>query len=126
MPRKNTARRFVPRYPAVSQSVVNEEAKYLAREVEDLLVLSLAEVRKFSDERYALATNAWTELQQSIASLPEIDAEALRAILFRDIFHALACCQSFCRSHSPDGTPRIIPDPKAIERHQQFSERLFA
>src|SRR5882757_603037 len=100
MSRKKTARRFVPRYPVVTQSVVDDEAKYLAREVEDLLVLSLTEVRKFTDERYALARNAWTELQQSIASLPELDGEALRANVFRDIFHTLACCQSFCRSHT--------------------------
>lgn len=125
MPRRQRARRFVPRYPVVSQSVVDEEAKYLAREVENMLVLSLADLRKSTDERYSLASKAWAELQQSLQLLADRDAEALRSILFRDIFHTLACCQSFCHSHAAESTPRIIPDPVAVERHEKFSEWLF-
>ena len=125
MPRKTTARRFVPRYAVVSQSVVDHESQYLAREVDNLLVLSLADVRKSTDERYTLAATAWAELQQSMLQLADRDAEALRSILFRDIFHTIACCRSFCRSRASESTPRIIPDPIAVERREKFSEWLF-
>lgn len=125
MPKEKRARRFRPRERVVTQAAVDDEAKHIAREVADLVVLSLTDVRTYSDRRCAAARESWLALHQTIASLPERDAEAVRAVLFRDIFHAIECCRSFCRAHQPESATPIVPAPEPVERQEHFSEWLF-
>jgi hypothetical protein len=125
MGRRKGPLRVVERYCVVSQAAVDEEAKHLKREVESNLSLSTNDIRERVDTRYRELEQAWQGVNALLASLPDRDVEAIRAILFRDLRHVLECTLSFGRLHQTEGTVKIVPNPVAEQRRDLFSEFLF-
>lgn len=104
MPPPKLARRFEPRY-GVSQSVLEAESRYVARELEDYLLLSVNELRQKLRERQGLLATAGEDLQASLNPLPDRHRLALRCMLARDLVHVAALYQTFLRSGENERRP---------------------
>ncbi len=70
MPRKNLARRFEPRY-GVNQAMLEMEAQYVGRELEDYCLLSFNDLREKLAERHRLIATAERELEQRLSRLDD-------------------------------------------------------
>ncbi len=97
MPRKKLSRRFEPRF-GVSQSMVDVEAKWVERELEDHLLASTNDLRKRLSEIHAKAVTAEEGLKTTIGRLPDRERLALKCMLARDMFHIAALYETFLRS----------------------------
>src|SRR5580658_1194247 len=97
MPRRKLARRFEPRY-GVSQSMVDVEAKWVERELEDHLLASTNDLRKRLSEIHARVATAEEGLKATIGRLPDRERLALKCMLARDVFHIAALYETFLRS----------------------------
>jgi len=99
MPRKQMARRFEPRY-GISESMLELEAKYLGREIEDYRVFSINDLReKLADWQMKLTT-AESNLSFSIQRLPDQERLILRCMVARDIWHIAQLYQRYFQSDS--------------------------
>src|ERR1017187_9704707 len=97
MPHRNIARRFEPRY-GVSQPMVDMEAKWVERELEDQLVFSINELRKKLSDIQAKVASAEQGLKTTLSRLPDRERLALKYMLARDVFHMAALYETFLRS----------------------------
>ena len=79
MARRKLARRFEPR-GGVSQSMVEAEARYVARELEDYLLLSIKDLRQKLAERHRKTADLETHLQSVFSALPDRERLALRTL----------------------------------------------
>ena len=86
MPRKKLIRHFEPRY-GVSREMIQNEARYVAREFDDHLLLSTRDLAK----KRASALQAWAEADQALQAtayaLPERERLALECMVVRDVYH---------------------------------------
>lgn len=112
MPHRKLARRFEPRY-GVSQSIVEHEAKWLAREFEDVLIGSNNEIRERLDKIKQKLVTSDANVQLQIRSLPEREAVAIRCLLARDLYHLSALYEQFFRDY--DGRTQTV-SPAAVEQ----------
>jgi hypothetical protein len=131
MPRPKLARRFEPRY-GVSQSMLEVESRYIARELEDYLLLSADELRQKLKERQDLLASAEEDLQGLLGPLPDRHRLALRCMLARDLLHIAALYQTFQRSgerEAPAGASAPAPEELTEQDEPRpvlpFSEWLF-
>ncbi len=88
MPRKKLIRRFEPRY-GVSQPMIDVEAKAVARELEDYLVLSFNELREQSAKLATFFSQAEQALENGLHAKDEREQLALRCLILRDCCHLL-------------------------------------
>jgi hypothetical protein len=94
MPRRKLARRFEPR-GGVSQLVIEAEAVYVGREVEDYLLYSLTDLKGKLDDRRRLLDQVQQELEALLKRLPEREYLALQCILYRDFHHMGALYRTY-------------------------------
>ena len=132
MPRRNLARRFEPRY-GVGQSMVDAEAKWVERELEDQLINSTNELRERLSELHAKVGSAEEGLKTTLSRLPDRERLALKCMLARDVFHIAALYETFLRS-SPlvqGATGAIHETPEEVDRQGEphpalvFQHSLF-
>jgi tetrahydromethanopterin S-methyltransferase subunit B len=133
MPRKHLARRFEPRY-GVSQSMVDEETKWVAREVEDQLLRSTNELREHLSELQAKVATAEQSLQSKLGTLSDRERLALKGMLARDVFHIAMLYETFLRCSGSvreatgvsDTTPQELNEDGAPRPALVFQQSLFS
>jgi hypothetical protein len=125
MPRRNLARRFEPRY-GVSNSMVEEEAKWLGREAEDYETCSPAQVTDWLKERHASCRRRWKELQLLLGHLPERERRIIHCLLFRDFHLILELYLCHVRTKHPEFVASN-PPPVTLTKvaDDEFGEWLF-
>ncbi len=132
MPRRKLARRFEPRY-GVSQSMVETEVKWVQRELEDHLLLSITDLRKRLSEIGNKVSLAEQSLRSSLNRLPDRERLALKCMLARDIFHIAALYETSLRSTRAveEATGTSVPTAEEKDANDEpqpvlvFSESLF-
>lgn len=119
MPRKKLIRRFEPRY-GVSQTILDTECRYVGRELEDYLLLSVNDLRtKLSELQKQIATLE-EELQARLSKTPGRERLALRCMLARDFWHMAMLYRTFIMSSSvTEATGPIRPAPEEITENDQ-------
>jgi hypothetical protein len=122
MPRKKTIRKFEPRF-GVSRVMIEAEAKYVARELADYLLLSLCELRETLTKRRENWMLADEGMKAIVRELPERERLAFQCMLFRDFFHILKL-YSECAHAVPAEGPKGEPVPEGMPP-TPFSEWLF-
>jgi len=116
MPRKKLVRRFDPRFGGVSQSMLDGEAKYVAREFEDHLLYSITEVRRCLDAVQTGMAASEDNLKAVFDRLPDRERLALKYMLAADICHIALLYETFLRSSNIANTatgPRS-PAPEEV------------
>jgi len=98
MPRKKLVRRFDPRFGGVSQSMLDAEAKYIAREFEDHLLYSITDLRKHLASVKTTTEASESNLQAMLDRLPDRERLALKYMLAADICHIALLYETFLRS----------------------------
>ena len=129
MPRRKLIRHFEPRY-GVSQAMIDVESKYVAREHDDYMTLSLTEMQQKLHE----LRGKWNEANQTaealVRSLPEREAVAFQCLLVRDLFLILALYNACLQTKRDELGPQpVIPaePPRTLRSVAAlpFSEWLF-
>jgi|GEM_PF-4670606 len=132
MARKKLIRRFEPRY-GVSEAMLEVEAAYVARELEDYLVLSANDVTATRNRRRHDVTAADQQLRMCLASLGDRPRAALEALFIRDVHHIALLYIHVLQSDriaaivdQPVAAPGSAPVPAAAhEPILPFHETLF-
>lgn len=131
MARKKLARRFDPR-GGVSQSMVDAESRYVAKELEDYLLLSITDLRDALGKRQRSVEEHEDQLQQFFAVLADRERLALRCMLARDISHIAALYIAFMTStDAPQTTGATCHRPEEQNEQDEprpalpFNEWLF-
>ena len=125
MPRKKLLRRFDPR-GVVSQIVVDEEAKHVAREAENYAVLARSDVETKLVERHANAEHCWRHLQELLSRTAEHERVIIRCLLFRDLYHILELYLAYVRTVQPErAAAPVTPGAVPTEAEEKFAEWLF-
>jgi tetrahydromethanopterin S-methyltransferase subunit B len=128
MPRRKLARRFEPRY-GVSQSTLDVESGYLARELEDQLLLSTNELREKLSKLRDEINKLELELQSRLTRIPERERLALQSMLARDFWHMAMLYKTFLASSSVvEASGAVSPVPLEVDRNRDglpFKETLF-
>jgi hypothetical protein len=131
MPRPKLARRFEPRF-GVSQSMLDAESRYVAKELEDYLLLSINDLRESLKERQSVLGREEGILQDMLRLLPDHQRLALRCMLARDVSHIAALYQVFLRGLPEDEkVGRSTPLPEELTPQEEsrpvlaFGEWLF-
>ena len=124
MPRKKSVRRFDPPM-GVSREMVAHEARYIAKELDDYLILAPSDVQRFLSERRSAWKQADRVLGQQIARLPERECIALQAMLVRDSYHLLELYLAHVQERISSGDVAPPPIKRQAEVQLPFSEWLF-
>jgi hypothetical protein len=103
--------------------MLEAEAKALAREVDNYLVLSTTDLREKLSKRGAAWNQADEALHTIVAALPERNRLALQCLLIRDLHHILELYLEHARSTQPEAIS-LPAAPQDILR-TPFSEWLF-
>jgi hypothetical protein len=126
MPRKKLVRHFEPRY-GVSREMVDVEATYVAREHQDYLALSTADLCQKLYEFRGKWMEADQTAEQLVGDLPERDALAFQCLLVRDLYLVLELYGSCLKTKREELGPQpLIPAPATktvpTEKALPFSE----
>jgi hypothetical protein len=132
MPHRNLARRFEPRY-GVTQPMVDMEAKWVERELEDQLVFSINELRKKLAGTQAEVASAEGGLAATLSRLPDRERLALKYMVARDVFHMAKLYETFLRSSQlvQSATGAVHETPEEVDRQGEahpvlvFQQSLF-
>lgn len=115
MPHRKLARRCEPRY-GVNLPMLQAEAKWLAREFDDLLIGSTNDLHERLDRSHQNLLAADAGIQLQIRSLPDPESLALRCLLARDLYHLSALYEQFLQSY--DGRKKLaspaLSEPVAV------------
>jgi hypothetical protein len=134
MPRKKLIRHFEPRY-GVSREMIEAEAKYVAREFDDHLLLSTRDLKEKRAAVRQACAEADQALEAAVYALPERERLALECMVVRDVYHLYALYLVHVRPNTAD-TPPPVPVQKSVavladspdtprEKVLPFSEWLF-
>jgi hypothetical protein len=113
--------------------MLDAEAKWVERELEDKLIHSTNELKETLAELRGKVSLTEAGLQKTLAKLPDRERLALKSMLARDVFHVAVLYETFLRS-SPliHNTPTVDIDiPQEIDPKDQaatvlvFKESLF-
>jgi hypothetical protein len=125
VPRKKTLRRFDPS-GVVSQIVVDEEAKHVAREVANYALLARSDIETKLVERYANVEHCWRHLQELLSATAEHERVIIRGLLFRDLYHILELYLAYVRTVQPErAAAPLTPGAVPTEAEGKFAEWLF-
>ena len=125
MPKRTLVRRFEPQW-GVGASLIGEEAKWLAREVEDCGACSLGQVKDWLKERYTKCRQCWDELEFLLSSLPEPERQIIHCLLFRDFHHILELYLCYVRTKHPElSAASAQPVKPKKQAPAEFGEWLF-
>jgi hypothetical protein len=113
MPRKKLVRRCEPRY-AISREMLEQEAKYVAHEVEDYLLLSIDDLK----ERLVRMWKVWDETDQTLeghlVNLGDAEKLALQCLIIRDMYHLMELYLTHLRSSTSQSDALAPPKPSAV------------
>jgi hypothetical protein len=123
MPRKKLLRRFDP-FGGVSQPMVEAEAKYLAREIDNKSLLSRNDVAGECCHRHQLCRQSWEHLQQVIAGTGEREKAVVQSLLFRDLYHIVALYVFHLQAARTEGSTAPA-SPVLNSEPVEFKEWLF-
>ncbi len=123
MPRKQKVRRFDPGFHCVSQLSLEEEARFLHREVENSLIASPAELDKLRIERHTHCEQSWQHLCCLLAHVAEKDRRVLQALLFRDLWFVVELYRTYLKANAEDAPP--IRQHAKPSTALEFSDFLF-
>lgn len=135
MPRKKLIRRFEPRY-GVSREMIETEAKYVAREFDDHLLLSTRDL----GEKLAAVRQLWAAadqtLEAAVSALPERARLAIECMILRDGYHLYELYSIQVRASGVGATAPVVPTSAAdctvsrnaapADKALPFSEWLFS
>jgi len=128
MPRRKFARRFDPRF-GVSQSTIDVEATYVAKEIENYLLLSTADLEAKLAERRQLLSRVHDELEVFMAGLSERQRLTLLLIMYRDCHHMGVLYRTYLRSEDqPEISEQVtvaVTTPATPPVPLPFKEFLF-
>lgn len=125
MARRKLARRFEPRY-GVSQSTIDLEATYLAREMEDYLLLSLTDLEEKVASLRSSVSTTHDELSALTEALPERERLAMLTIMYRDFHHLGALYRTYLIAGEHAPVPEAASQPKTpAPVPLPFRESLF-
>lgn len=124
MPRKIRARRFSA-LAFVSQSIIEAELPYFAREIENYRVLSPTDLQEKRSHNHDLARRNWEQIQLYLPSLNAHERSALQSILFRDLVHITALVMVYLKDKSPVASPRQPVSIITTTTEDKFNEWLF-
>lgn len=125
MGRPTRARRFEARY-GVSQAVIDLEAKYVNRELEDYEVLAPNDVEAKRTDLHQASREKWEHLQLLLAALPEHECRIVQALLFRDIYFLLELYVASIRQRHPEPSTQAASSTHGKSPGAEpFSEWLF-
>lgn len=132
MPRKKLIRRFEPRY-GVTQEMLALESKYVAREVEDNLLLSANDLSQRLSELRGCWRQADEIAERLIGALGDRQALAFQCLIVRDFYHLLELYCRCLQSTQPEGSealkrsPAIAKERELVKEEKKvpFSEWLF-
>ena len=124
--KKEQVRRFEPRF-GVSQNLVDHEAQYVGREVEDYCLLSLNDLKQKRASRQVDWKQAHDLLEEKVGLLSAHEQVAVQVLLMRDCHHLFALYLSFVTSkiQSGDAPSRLVPAMEDDAPKLPFSEWLF-
>jgi hypothetical protein len=122
MPRRRLARRFEPRY-GVSEYMVQQEAVWLARELDDHLLWSTLQLQERLARLHPRTIAADANIQLQIESLPQRESLALRSMLARDFYHVLALYEKFFRDYNGVREPIPIAAQEVATANAQNPDR---
>ncbi len=113
--------------------MVDIEAKWVERELEDQLLASTNDLRKRLSEIHAKVATAEEGLKTTIGRLPDRERLALKCMLARDMHHIAALYETFLRSsqHVQDATGAVHETPEEVDRQGEpravlvFQQSLF-
>jgi hypothetical protein len=114
-------RRFAPE-GGVNRPMIEAEAKYVAREVDNYLLLSLNDLKQKLTERGAQWNQADESLHAMVSLLPERERLAIQCMLVRDMMFLLELYLEYVQTTQPGGPPPVTP---ADIPRTPFSEWLF-
>jgi hypothetical protein len=97
MPRKKLARRFEPRF-GVNQVMLDTEVKWVQRELDDHLLLSLTDLHKNLADVQLKVARVEATLQLKLRGLPDRERLALKGMIARDVLHIGLLYQTFLQS----------------------------
>jgi len=100
--------------------MVQQEAVWLARELDDHLIASTQELHDRLKMLHPRLIASDANVQMHIESLPERESLALRCMLARDLFHLFALYEKFFKEY--DGVREPIP----MSAQQQATDRIHA
>lgn len=112
MARTKLARRFEPR-GGISQSMLDSECKFVARELDDYLLYSIVDLREKLAEIQRKIATAEEEVQAKLSSLPDRERLAIRCMLARDIYHIAMLYSTFIATSTvaeATGTIGLVPE----------------
>ena len=107
MARKKLARRFEPR-GGVSQPMLEAECRFISRELEDYLLLSITDLRQKLNERPKRIAELEPHLQRLLSALADRERLALRCIIARDVFHIISLFLTFVQSPDAPQTTGVV------------------
>ena len=102
-------RRFDP-WGGVSRHMIEAEAKHVAREMQDYLLLSINDLKAKLSDRGSRWHHADEALHAVVMELPERDRVAVQCLLVRDMMFLLELYLEYVRGTQPEGPS---PPPKA-------------
>jgi hypothetical protein len=118
---KPRVRRFDPQ-GGVSRPMIEAEAKYVAREMDNYLLLSMNDLKQKLAERGGQWNQADESLHAMVSLMPERQRLALQCMLVRDMLFLLELYLEYVRTTQPEGPP--APTPAEVPR-TPFGEWLF-
>jgi len=124
MPRRNTMRRFEPRY-GVSATMIEVEAKALGREVDDYEILAPSDVEQKLKERHEKCKHSWEHLGLLLAGLSEREQRVIYCLLYRDFYHILELYLCHVRARNPALVQQVPRATKPDALAGEFREWLF-
>jgi hypothetical protein len=132
MPRQKHARRFETRF-GVSQVMLDGEAKWLQRELDDHLIYSLTGLKELLADLQTKAAGAEAELAMRLKGIPDRERLALKCMIARDVFHVGMLYLTLLRSspavQDATGTHELAPEELDKDENPRpalvFKESLF-
>jgi hypothetical protein len=118
---KPRVRRFEPQ-GGVSRPMIEAEVKYVAREMDNYLLLSMNDLKQKLAERGAQWNQADESLHTMVSLMPERERLALRCMLVRDMMLLLELYLEYVRTTQPEAPPPLAP---VDVPRGPFSEWLF-
>jgi hypothetical protein len=132
MPRRTLARRFEPRF-GVNDSMLETECKWLQRELDDRLLLSINDLHSKLSDLHTKVARAEQALQSALRDPSDRERVALKSMLARDVFHIAALYQKFlqCSPEIATATGESKRAAEEIDSNDEprsilvFSQSLF-
>jgi hypothetical protein len=112
----------------VSQPMLDEEARWVAKEMENYLLLSVNDLRKKEHNRCQKWSAALSAIESRLAGIREPQRLALQALITRDCYYVLELYLTYLRQAPPQELPVSAPtsaSPNDAESVLPFEESLF-